>query len=981
MRTQCGALKVIQVVDGDRGLEVGTHSSNSSTSRKASKSSSNASASNMGLRQRAFSANSPAELPTPVSVQQSRTIDITAPARYAPYPPSEETLSQALHSAVGSGPSSGESPDPKHRRVDIALEALAERDRKMAAEIAQAAREGKKEGQAVEKPEPDREISKAEFEARLADASAATDARVAGVEIKVDRLTAEFANLNSQISSLLAKLHPELGGDAPQEPNAGHSAPSGTPPGPDSPVIHPVYAGCIAPSGSPPPNTVPEHHLSHEATLGDGDLGKHPEAKPATPMAPTVRRLLLGTGVSGSLSAASDGDGGDGRRDPHDGSGYRCSDGRHSATITTPTAADRYKTSLRTDGGRVRIASKEDLGGEFWWPLIITTHIAEEYCQEDEGPATDALCTPDLVAWSGRSHPGELSLEAAVFALPKGTSEAIDNILHAMSSSFDGVHTTRSDHKFRIPLTYNGRTFAGIARITVAAQVPATLEDLVTGILQYSTARTPLEFGTVTLPQHVVFESATRDVSMGGTTSMVARALISLALHPPSEFHTTSSGHPPDEPSWRGRHPPPEYDSRSDRRARWKDGAIADIVSNLNVSWAANDGLLDIQLKIAQSIFDTPGNYRMIIEETRMVKVMTNVSLAIHLADFGTATHLKNHRKRLDNLIDKLNEDYGPAALSAKSSAGDEVLERQVAGVLGVFHTDIRGAFLGTNRAKLLSNECTSLSDRCKQLATPYTGVTFLREVDARFTAYSQVAGPIIIRQINAANYLANFLPDIVALLPDDMQFRATEYWSDIYLRYTDTAGGAPHDLRDQLKAAFGARVSYKAPIHFDVLNLGHVPQTTLERMRRQRMQGAPEARRLARPDDLNVLGGSGLLFAHWEEFIETMTSFSLSGAGVLTAPQYLFSMLPADGTPDDCEADGTPDEWEADIVDAIEILADKMLKSDEALEAKTDAWMRAEVDAARRQYKDINDLTEAARTLSDAHDSAMRCSKVAHGH
>ena len=91
--------------------------------------------------------------------------------------------------------------------------------------------------------------------------------------------------------------------------------------------------------------------------------------------------------------------------------------------------------------------------------------------------------------------------------------------------------------------------------------------------------------------------------------------------------------------------------------------------------------------------------------------------------------------------------------------------------------------------------------------------------------------------------------------------------------------------------------------------------------------------------------------------------------------------MLPADGTPDDCEADGTPDEWEADIVDAIEILADKMLKSDEALEAKTDAWMRAEVDAARRQYKDINDLTEAARTLVDAHDSAMRCSKVAHGH
>ena len=74
------------------------------------------------------------------------------------------------------------------------------------------------------------------------------------------------------------------------------------------------------------------------------------------------------------------------------------------------------------------------------------------------------------------------------------------------------------------------------------------------------------------------------------------------------------------------------------------------------------------------------------------------------------------------------------------------------------------------------------------------------------------------------------------------MQSRAVEYWNDTYLRYTDAAGGAPHDLRDQLKAAFGAGVSYKARLHFDVLNLGHVPQTTLERMRRQRMQGAPEA-------------------------------------------------------------------------------------------------------------------------------------------
>ena len=91
--------------------------------------------------------------------------------------------------------------------------------------------------------------------------------------------------------------------------------------------------------------------------------------------------------------------------------------------------------------------------------------------------------------------------------------------------------------------------------------------------------------------------------------------------------------------------------------------------------------------------------------------------------------------------------------------------------------------------------------------------------------------------------------------------------------------------------------------------------------------------------------------------------------------------MLPADGTPDDCEADGTPDEWEADIVDTIEILADKMLKTDEALEAKTDALMRAEADAARRREKGTNDLAEMMRTLSDAYSGALRCSKVAHGH
>ena len=126
-----------------------------------------------------------------------------------------------------------------------------------------------------------------------------------------------------------------------------------------------------------------------------------------------------------------------------------------------------------------------------------------------------------------------------------------------------------------------------------------------------------------------------------------------------------------------------------------------------------------------------------------------------------------------------LHNTYGAVALSAKANVGDGALARQVSGVLGVFPTEVRGSFMGTNRSKLLVDECVSLENRCKELAKRHTGATFLRQVDTRFTAYTQVIGPLIIKQVNAANYLTSFLSSIVSLLPHEMQFRAMKYWNE----------------------------------------------------------------------------------------------------------------------------------------------------------------------------------------------------------
>ena len=157
-----------------------------------------------------------------------------------------------------------------------------------------------------------------------------------------------------------------------------------------------------------------------------------------------------------------------------------------------------------------------------------------------------------------------------------------------------------------------------------------------------------------------------------------------------------------------------------------------------------------------------------------------------------------------------LHNTYGAVALSAKANVGDGALARQVSGVLGVFPTEVRGAFMGTNRSKLLVDECVSLENRCKELAKRHTGATFLRQVDTRFTAYTQVIGPLIIKQVNAANYLTNFLSSIVSLLPHEMQFRAMKYWNDIYANYTDGSADVPPVLREQLVSAFGSGTSYR---------------------------------------------------------------------------------------------------------------------------------------------------------------------------
>ena len=369
---------------------------------------------------------------------------------------------------------------------------------------------------------------------------------------------------------------------------------------------------------------------------------------------------------------------------------------------------------------------------------------------------------------------------------------------------------------------------------------------------------------------------------------------------------------------------PSDEDHRSGRRDRWKDGPIADITANLDVFWDTMDGLLDIQYKITQAIFETPGHYHMIIRERRAIEVMTNVSLHIHLSDPGTATRLHNHRRRLDDIAVALDGEYGAVALSARSQTGDDALARRVEGVLGIYHTEIRCAYLDTNRAKLLADECSSLTNRCKELARLYSGVTFLGQVDVRFTAYSQVAGPIIIRQINTANNLANFLPEIVSLLTHDMQYRAMTYWSNAFTTFTDPNSEVPHELRERLKASLGSGTSHKARLHFDVLSLGQVPQTTMERMRE--MGGILETRRLARPDDLNVLGGSGILFALWSDFVTFMTSVNLSPADAMVAPGYLFSMLPVDDTPDQSETD-MPDTSEEAVAAALNAALERYLE------------------------------------------------------